>query len=140
MFTNRKLYYVQHYILICPMLTGMGLIPLCTFYPKHYCLFVLKLYVPSQQFFSHVGTEPTLPGFNQHCRELMCVAQGHNTVTPVGIEPRTSRFGVRRCTTTPPRIMIRYTIPWCTVQQTLIYSGNSDSWYRASYRCTLYEI
>ena len=31
----------------------------------------------------------------------MCLAQGHNTVTPVGIEPRTSRFGVRRSTTTP---------------------------------------
>ena len=28
----------------------------------------------------------------------MCLAQGHNTVTPVGIEPRTSRFGVRRST------------------------------------------
>ena len=33
----------------------------------------------------------------------MCLAQGHNTVTLVGIEPRTSRFGVRRSTTTPPR-------------------------------------
>ena len=33
--------------------------------------------------------EPTLPGFNQYCSELMCLAQGHNTVTPVGIEPRT---------------------------------------------------
>ena len=28
-----------------------------------------------------------LPGFNQYCREFMCLAQGHNTVTPVGIEP-----------------------------------------------------
>ena len=37
-----------------------------------------------------------LPGFNQYCRELMCLAQGHNTMTPVGIEPRTSRFRVRR--------------------------------------------
>ena len=33
----------------------------------------------------------------------MCLAQGHNTVAPVGIELRTSRFGVRRPTTTPPR-------------------------------------
>ena len=31
----------------------------------------------------------------------MCLAQGHNTVTLVGIEPRTSRFGVRHSTTTP---------------------------------------
>ena len=33
----------------------------------------------------------------------MCLAQGHNTVTSVGIEPRTSRFGVRRSFTTPPK-------------------------------------
>ena len=45
---------------------------------------------PSQQFFSHVGTKPTLPGFNQYCRELMCLAQELNTVLLVGIEPRTS--------------------------------------------------
>ena len=32
----------------------------------------------------------------------MCLAQGHNMVTPVGIKPRTSRSGVRRSTTTPP--------------------------------------
>ena len=31
-----------------------------------------------------------LPEFNQCCRELMCLAQGHNTMTPVGIKPRTS--------------------------------------------------
>ena len=49
-----------------------------------------------------------LPGFNQHCRELMCLAQGHNTVTHVGIEPRTARFGVLCSTTTPPRKCIVY--------------------------------
>ena len=32
----------------------------------------------------------------------MCLAQGHKTMTLVGIEPRTSRFGVRRSTSTPP--------------------------------------
>ena len=53
-------------------------------------LFVLRLKHPSQQFFSHVVMEPMLPGFNQYCRELMCLAQGHNTVPPVGIKPRTS--------------------------------------------------
>ena len=35
-------------------------------------------YRPSQQFCIHVGTEPTLPEFNQYCRELMCLAQGHH--------------------------------------------------------------
>ena len=53
-----------------------------------------EAYHPRQQVFSQVGTEPTLPGFNQYFRELMCLAQGRNTVTPVGIEPRTSRFRV----------------------------------------------
>ena len=33
----------------------------------------------------------------------MCLAQGHNTVPPVGIEPRTSRFGVQCSITTPRR-------------------------------------
>ena len=42
-------------------------------YPKMFvCVEALS---PSQQFFSHVGTEPTLPGFNQYFRELMCLAQ-----------------------------------------------------------------
>ena len=58
--------------------------------------FLIEVLRPSQKFFSHVGTEPTLPRFNRFCRELMCLAQGHTTVTPAVIEPRTSRFGVRR--------------------------------------------
>ena len=71
--------------------------------------FCVEAYHPRQQLFSHVGTEPTLPGFNQYCRELMCLAQGHNTMSPVGIEPGpTSRFGVRRSTTTPPRSLVIY--------------------------------
>ena len=31
-------------------------------------------------------------GINQYSRELMCLAQGRNTVPPVGIKPRTSPF------------------------------------------------
>ena len=59
------------------------------------------------QFFSHVRMDPTLPGFNQYCRELlMCLAQGHNKVTHVGIETRTSLFGVPHSTTTPAIVMI----------------------------------
>ena len=71
--------------------------------------FCIEAYRPSQQFFSHVGTEPTLPVFNQHCRELMCLAQGHITMPSVGIKPGTSRFGVRHSTTTPLRsLSIKY--------------------------------
>ena len=73
--------------------------PFCLFV----CLFAcLRLNGPSQQFFSHVRMEPMLPGFDQCCRELMCLAQGHNMVLPVEIEPRTSRFGVGCSTTMPP--------------------------------------
>ena len=46
--------------------------------------------------------EPLLPGVNQYFRELMCLAQGHNTLLSVGIEPRTSQFQVRCSTSTPP--------------------------------------
>ena len=53
--------------------------------------------------FQSCWKEPTLPGFNQYCRELMCLAQGHNMVMPVRIELRTSGFGVRCSTTMPPR-------------------------------------
>ena len=48
-------------------------------------IYCFKALCPSQQFFSHVGTEPTLPGFSQYCRELI-----HNTVPFVGVEPKIS--------------------------------------------------
>ena len=39
---------------------------------------------------------------NQYFRGVKCLAQGHNTAV-VGIEPPTSRSGVRHSTTEPPR-------------------------------------
>ena len=33
---------------------------------KNFCLFGLRLYVPVNNFFSHVGTEPPLPGYYQY--------------------------------------------------------------------------
>ena len=42
----------------------------------------------SKQFFSHVGTQPSLPGYYQYFSWTKCVfAQGNNTAL-VGIEPR----------------------------------------------------
>ena len=51
---------------------------------------------------------------NQYFRGVKCLAQGHNTAA-VGIEPPTSRSGVRHSTTEPPRspdliIIYYYTI------------------------------
>ena len=70
-----------------------------------FCLFVLRLKSSQSTIFQSCRDRAklTLPQYNQYCRELMCLAQGHNTKTPVGIEPRTSRFGVRCSTITPPR-------------------------------------
>ena len=39
---------------------------------------------------------------NQYFRGVKCLAQGHDTAA-VGLEPRTSRSGVRHSTTEPPR-------------------------------------
>ena len=48
---------------------------------------------PSQQFFSHVVTEPLLPGYYQYFLGVKCLAQGHNTAE-VGFEPTASRSEV----------------------------------------------
>ena len=65
------------------------------------CLLV-PFYVPVNILFSVMsGRSQRFLGLTS--KELMCLAQGHNTVAPLGIEPRTSRFGVRRPTITPPR-------------------------------------
>ena len=38
-------------------------------------------------FFSHVEMERMLPGFNQYCRALMCLAQGHTRGRLQGSNP-----------------------------------------------------
>ena len=43
---------------------------------------------------------------NQYFRGVKCLAQGHN-MAEVGLEPRTSRSGVRHSTTEPPRSLMR---------------------------------
>ena len=67
------------------------------------CLFVLRLNVTvNNSVFGHVGTEPLLPAYYQYFLGVKCLAQGHTTAE-VGFEPPTSRYGVRRSTTEPPR-------------------------------------
>ena len=52
---------------------------------------------------AEVGLEPrTSRSGVRHFRGVKCLAQGHNTAE-VGLEPRTSRSGVRHSTTEPPR-------------------------------------
>ena len=72
---------------------------------KNLFVCVLRFSVPDNNFLVMSGQSHRFLGFNQYSRELICLAQGHNTVTLVGIAPRTSRFGVRRSTTRPPRYL-----------------------------------
>ena len=66
------------------------------------CLLVLRLNVPVNNVYSHVGTEPPLPGYYQYFQGVKCLAQEHNTAE-VGFDPLTSRSEVRCSTTDPPR-------------------------------------
>ena len=47
---------------------------------------MLRLNVTVNNFFSHVGTEPPLPGNYQYFRGVKCFAQGHNSAE-VGFKP-----------------------------------------------------
>ena len=55
--------------------------------------------------------EPPLPGYYQYFWGLkICLAQGHNTATRVGLKPPTSGSGVRGVNhqaTAPPRCQVR---------------------------------
>ena len=54
------------------------------FFAENVCLFVNEAQRPSS---CRNEANAFFPGFNQYCRELMCLAQGHNRGPPVGIEP-----------------------------------------------------
>ena len=57
-------------------------------------LFVLRLNVPVNNFLVMWGRSQLFLGLTSIVGS--CLAQGLNTVTPVGIEPKAFRFGVRR--------------------------------------------
>ena len=67
---------------------------------------------------------------NQYFRGVKCLAQGHNTAT-VGLEPRTSRSGVRHSTTEPPRSpnswMVDITFDWRHAKETAV-ECNNQTW------------
>ena len=57
-------------------------------YYKTLIVFVLILVLrPGKQFFSHVETEPPIPGYYQYFWGVMSLAQGNNTPTRPRIEP-----------------------------------------------------
>ena len=63
---------------------------------------------PSKQFFRHVGTEPKHPGYNQYFLEVnvSCSRTQHGDLSEDRI--LTSRSGVRRFRTRPPRPLMAY--------------------------------
>ena len=71
-----------------------------------FCLFGLRLYVPVNNFFSNVGTEPQLPwylGITSTLMEVNISSFKDTTRRPEsGSNPRP--LGVRRPTTRPPRL------------------------------------
>ena len=74
-------------------------------------LFVLRIIVSdSQQFFSRVGMEPTLPGFNQYCR-VYCSSTQHGAICG----DRAHDLSIRCSTTMPPRSQGVYPAAICIV-------------------------
>ena len=65
----------------------------------NFCLFDLILYI-HQQSFSYIGTG--LPGLNQYLARINALAQGHNAVTLVRLEPAALWSRVKHSTTEPP--------------------------------------
>ena len=63
---------------------------------------------PSQQFFSHVGAEPALPGYYQYFLGGECILLKEKHGDPSEDRTPTSRFGIRRSTTRPPRLPKSY--------------------------------
>ena len=76
-----------------------------TTHPGYTCLFVCLCWGLTSQstiFQSYRDGATASWVINQYFRGVKCLAQGHNTAA-VGLEPPTSRSGVRHSTTEPPR-------------------------------------
>ena len=65
-----------------------------------FCLFDLILYVPVNNLFSYIGG--IFLRLTSTKQGSMCLAQGHNTVTPVRLEPAAPLSKVKHSTTEVP--------------------------------------
>ena len=73
------------------------------------CLFMLRLNVAVNKFSGMLGRSRRFLGITSTFRGVKCLAQGHNTAE-VDFEHPTSRSGVRRSTTEPPRSPFRHSV------------------------------
>ena len=60
---------------------------------------LIWFFISQSTFFFSIKYGTCLPGMNQ--QELMCLAQGHNAVMPVRLEPATPRSQVKHSRTEP---------------------------------------
>ena len=82
------------------------------------CLFCLICFFTShQQSFSYIGTG--LPALNQYLARINVLAQGHNAVAPVWLEPSNPRSRIKQSTTEPLRSL-------CDISSLQCYSVLSD--------------
>ena len=77
--------FSKKYLVMCKVYTDVGLI----------------LYVPVNNL--SVTSERVFLGWTSTKQGLMCLAQGHNAVTPVRLEPTALRSSVKNSTTEPLR-------------------------------------
>ena len=69
------------------------------------CFVWVDALLPSQWFFSHAGTYPAL---NQYYKQrIKFLADGHNRLPPVRLEPATSQSQIERSTTVLLRMLLR---------------------------------
>ena len=83
---------LQSILLYDKLLFVLGFI--CYILHELLIFFIVRINVPVNDFSVMSELSHPLSGINQYSGKLMCLVQGHNTVPPVGIKPRTSRFGV----------------------------------------------
>ena len=74
---------------------------------------------------------------NQYFRGVKCLAQGHNTAE-VGLEPRTSRSGVRHSTTEPPRSPQQVREWWAVCVCVCVFFSSRVSYLSFSYALSRY--
>ena len=81
------------------MQTGLSLQIVFQICDNMFCLFDLILYFPVNNFSVMSGW--VFLGWTSTKQGFMCLAQGHNAVTPVRLEPATSRSRDKHSTTEP---------------------------------------
>ena len=110
-------------LLCCAANTYEIWLTVCSDANKFLFVCLIWFFKSHQQSFSYVRTG--LPGLNQTTKlGLICLAQRHNAVTPVRLEPAAPRSQVKHPTTEPLRSHERYGRKFSVYPM-----GRKDGWY-----------